>query len=179
MILALNDADAIDLALLVLRVTIGAVMFAHGYNHVWGPGTITGTAAWFESIGMKPPLVQAWMASITEMGAGVLLVLGLLTPLAAAGVIGVMAVAWVVAHRRNGFFIFKPGQGWEYVMVLLVVSAAIATVGPGRWSLDDALDLTDDLTGWTGLLVSLVGGLGGAAALLATCWRQPPPPPNA
>lgn len=167
----MNDADAIDLALLLLRVAVGGVMFAHGYNHVWGPGTITGTAGWFESIGMRRPLLQAWLASITEMGAGALLVLGFLTPLAAAGVVGVMAVAWVVAHRNNGFFIFKPGQGWEYVMVLLVVSCVIGTLGAGSWSLDGAFDLADDLGGWTGLLVSAVAGVGGAAALLATSWR--------
>jgi putative oxidoreductase len=174
---ALTDADAIDLALLAVRVTVGAVMIAHGYNHIWGPGTITGTARWFESIGMRPPLVQAWMASITELGAGAMLVAGLLTPLAAAGVIGVMAVAWIVAHRTNGFFIFKPGQGWEYVMVLLVVAATIATLGPGTWSLDDVLGLTDDLTGWTGLAVSVVAGLGSAGVLLATCWHRPTPDP--
>jgi putative oxidoreductase len=172
-VFAVTDADAIDLALLALRVTVGAVMIAHGYNHIWGPGTITGTAQWFESIGMKPPLLQAWLASITELGAGAMLVVGLLTPLASAGVIGVMAVAWIVAHRTNGFFIFKPGQGWEYVMVLLLVAVAIATLGPGAWSLDEALDLTDDLTGWAGLFLSLAAGLGGATALLATCWREP------
>lgn len=170
----MHDADAVDLMLLVLRLTLGGVMIAHGYNHIWGPGTITGTAAWFESIGMRPPRAQAWLASVTELGAGALLVLGLLTPLAAAGVVGVMAVAWIVAHRGNGFFIFKPGQGWEYVMVLLVCAVAVATLGPGAWSLDDALDLTADLTGWTGLLISLIG-LVGAAALLAACWRPAPP----
>jgi putative oxidoreductase len=170
-ILAASDASAIDLALVLLRVAVGAVMIAHGYNHIWGPGTITGTAQWFESIGMRPSLVQAWLASVTELGAGVLLIAGLATPLAAAGVIGVMAVAWIVAHRGNGFFIFKPGQGWEYVMVLLVVSAAIAALGPGAWSLDNAFGLADDADGWTGLVVSLVAGLGGAAALLAACWR--------
>lgn len=167
----MSDVDAVNLALLVFRIAIGAVMVAHGYNHVWGGGKIAGTAAWFESMGMRPAKVHAWLASITELGAGALLVLGLLTPFAAAGVIGVMAVAWITAHRTNGFFIFRPGQGWEYVMVLLVCGVLLGAVGPGEWSLDDALELSDELSGVTGLLLAVVAGGGGAAALLAACWR--------
>ena len=64
-----------------------------------------------------------------------------------AGVVGVMFVAWAINHRGNGFFIFRPGEGWEYVMTLGIVGSAIGALGPGRWSLDEALDLTDDLTG--------------------------------
>lgn len=167
----MSDADAVDLALLVFRWGIGAVMLAHGINHIVGGGKIAGTARWFGSMGMRPPLVQAWLASLTEVGAGVLLVLGLLTPFGAAGVIGVMFVAWAINHRGNGFFIFRPGEGWEYVMTLGVCGLVLGAVGPGSWSLDDALDL--DLTGWTGLLVAVGAGVGGAALLLAACWRPP------
>ncbi len=171
----MNDADAIDLALLILRCGVGAVMLAHGINHIYGGGKIAGTAGWFGSMGMKPPLVQAWLASITEVAVGVLLIVGLLTPLAAAGVIGVMVVAFVINHRGNGFFIFRPGEGWEYVMTLALTGVAIGTVGPGSWSLDEAFDIRDDLTGTAGLLISVIAGVGGAALLLATCWRPPPP----
>ncbi len=85
-------------------------MLAHGINHVFGGGKIAGTARWFGSMGMRPPLVQAWLASLTEIGAGVLLVLGLLTPFGGAGVVGTMAVAWIVNHFKNGFFIFVPAR---------------------------------------------------------------------
>src|SRR5512134_47223 len=156
----MSDIDAANLALLVFRVAIGAVMIAHGYNHVWGGGKIACTSAFFESMGMRPAKVHAWLASLTELGAGALLVFGLLTPFAAAGVIGVMAVAWITAHRTNGFFIFRPGQGWEYVMVLLVCGVVLGAAGPGEWSLDDGLDLTGDLTGTTGLLLAAGGGVG-------------------
>jgi putative oxidoreductase len=159
-------------ALLVLRVAAGAMIFTHGYAHVWRGGKITGTAGWFGSMGMRPPLVQAWLASITEMGAGVLLVLGFLTPLAAAGLLGVMAVAFVIAHRSNGFFIYNPGQGWEYVAMLGAMAFSIGTLGAGEWSLDGALDLTA-FSGWKGAVTTVLGGLGGAALLLATCWRPP------
>jgi putative oxidoreductase len=171
----MNDADAIDLALLVLRCCAGVVMLAHGYNHIFGGGKIAGTARWFGSMGMRQPRAQAWLASLTELGAGALLILGLLTPLAAAGVVGVMTVAWAINHRGNGFFIFRPGEGWEYVMTLAVVGLAVGTVGPGRWSIDHAADLIEDLTGWSGLLITTLAGLGGAALLLAAFWRPSPP----
>ena len=161
----------INLALLILRVAAGAMIAAHGVAHVWkdGKSNIAGTAAWFGSMGMKPPLVQAWTASITELGAGALLVVGLLAPLAAAGLLGVMTVAFVIAHRKNGFFIYNPGQGWEYVAIIAAVAIAIGGLGAGRWSIDNALNYP--LHGWPGFFVTVVGGLGGASLTLVTCWR--------
>ena len=167
----MSDADAIDLALLILRCGVGAVMLAHGINHIIGGGRIPGVASWFESLGMRQPVLQAWLASLAEVGAGVVLVLGLLTPLGGAGVVGTMAVAWIINHRGNGFFIFRPGEGWEYVMMLLICGLTLGAVGPGGWSLDAALDLDADLVGWTGLLISGVAGGGGALLLLAVFWR--------
>jgi putative oxidoreductase len=171
----MSDQDAFDLALLIFRCVIGGVMLAHGVNHVVGKGSLTGkiagTAGWFKSMGMRQSVMQAWMASVTEVGAGTMLVLGLLTPLASAGVIGVMTVAWIIAHRGNGFFIFNPGQGWEYVMVLVASGIVLGVIGPGAWSLDDALDLSDDLTGTTGLMISAGAGIAGGLALLAAFWR--------
>ena len=169
----MSDADAVDLALLVLRATLGVVMLAHGVNHIIGGGKIAGTARWFESLGMRPGLLHAWLASVTEVGSGALLLLGLLTPLAAAGAVGVMVVAWITNHLHNGFFIFRPGEGWEYVMTLTLVAVVVATVGPGAWSLDEALDIRDELSGVTGLLIAVLAGGGGAAALLLACWRPP------
>src|SRR5918992_250132 len=113
-----DGSTALNLSLLVLRVVLGVVFLAHGINHVWRGGKIPGTARWFESLGMKPGVLHAWLASGTELVVGPLLFLGLLTPFAGAGVIGVMLVAWITNHRGNGFFIFRPGEGWEYVMTL-------------------------------------------------------------
>lgn len=171
----MSDADAIDLAFLVLRSAIGVVMVAHGANHIFGGGRIAGTARWFEGLGMTPGVVHAWLASLSEIGGGALLVLGLLTPLGGAAVVGTMLVAWITNHRGNGFFIFRPGEGWEYVMTLTLTGFALAVLGPGRWSLDHAIEVDDDLVGVTGLVVALVAGVGGAVALLATSWRPPPP----
>jgi putative oxidoreductase len=166
-----TDADAIDLALAMLRVGVGAVMLAHGIGHI--RPSIDGTSAWFGSMGMRPPKLHAWLASITEIAAGIALFLGLMTPFAAAGVVGVMFVAWAINHRGNGFFIFNPGEGWEYVMTLGIVGLAIGALGPGAWSLDEVFDLNDTFVGWTGLLIAAIGGIGGAVVLLATSWRPP------
>jgi putative oxidoreductase len=164
------ETDAVNLALLILRVVLGVVMLAHGLNHIFGGGKIEGTAGWFESLGMRPGKLHAWTASLTEIGAGALLLAGFLTPLAAAGAIGIMAVAFVTNHAPNGFFIFRPGEGYEYVLALLLVAVAVALLGPGEWSVDEAADLVD-LAGWSGLAIALGAGLGGAAALLIGFWR--------
>lgn len=170
----MSDLDATNLALLVFRAGIGAVMLAHGLNHIYGGGKIAGTGRWFESLGMRPGVLHAWLASLSEVAGGVSLILGLLTPLGASAVIGTMAVAWITNHRGNGFFIFRPGEGWEYVMTLTLAGFALAVLGPGEWSLDEALGWRDDLVGTTGLIIALVAGAGGAAALLAGFWRPAP-----
>lgn len=167
----MSDTDAIDLALLILRCSVGAVMLAHGINHI--RPDIDGTTSWFGSMGMKPARLHAWLASVAEIVGGLLLLVGLLTPFAAAAVVGVMFVAWAINHRGNGFFIFHPGEGWEYVMTLGAVGITIGAIGPGAWSLDEALDLNEYFVGWTGLLIATIGGLGGGAALLALFWRPP------
>lgn len=167
----MSETWAIDLGLLVLRVTLGGVMLAHGVNHIIGGGKIAGTARWFGSMGMKPPLLHAWLASIVEVAAGVLLIVGLLTPLAAAGAVGIMTVAFLINHRKNGFFIFRPGEGYEYVATLALLGIGIAVIGAGGWSLDRALGIDDDLDAGVGLALALVGGIGGGAALVAACWR--------
>jgi putative oxidoreductase len=170
----MSDADALNLALLVLRCAIGTVMLAHGINHIFRGGKIAGTGRWFESLGMKPGILHAWFASLAEVGGGALLVLGLLTPLGASAVVGTMLVAFMTNHRGNGYFIFRPGEGWEYVITLVLVGFATAILGAGEWSLDEALDLRDDLAGATGLVIVLIAGVGGAAGLLAGFWRPPP-----
>jgi putative oxidoreductase len=166
----MSDAAAVDLCLLVLRATVGVVMLAHGINHIVGGGKITGTAGWFESLGMRPGILHAWLASVTEVVAGVLLVGGLATSLAAGAALAVMLVAWITNHRGNGFFIFRPGEGWEYVMTLSLVCVAIGGLGAGEWSLDGALDL-DVFWGSSGLALAVLPGVLGAAGLLAIFWR--------
>lgn len=169
-------SDQLNVALLILRATIGITLMAHGLNKVFGGGKLAGTGRWFESMGVKPGWLHARLAAGTEIGSGVLLTLGLLTPFAAAGIVGVMVVAFAVDHWPHGFFIFRPGEGWEYVNVIAWVCIAIATIGPGEISLDEAIDFR--LDGWWGLAVGAGLGILGGVLLLATSWRRPKPKPT-
>lgn len=159
--------DQLDAALLVVRLAFGVGLAAHGYNKVFGGGGLAGTAGWFASIGMKWPAVQARLAASTEIGAGLLFAAGLVTPLAAAGMIGLMAVAFWAVHRTHGFLLIN--GGWEFVGSIAVVAWAVATIGPGRFSLDHAFDI--EWSGWAGALVAGLLGIGSGAAQLALCYR--------
>jgi putative oxidoreductase len=164
-----QTSDQLDLGLLMLRLCLGLFLAYHGYNKVFGGGGLKGTAGWFGSIGMKWPKWQARLAASTELGAGLMLAFGLLTPLAAAGMIGIMIVAIVVAHAKVGFFVFLPNQGWEYCATIAIGSLAVGTMGPGDWSIDNAVDIT--FSGWSGLIIAgIVGGVG-AALQLASSYR--------
>ena len=172
----------VDLASVLLRVALGITMLAHGYNHAFGGGKLPGTARWFESIGIRPGRVHALLATVTELGVAPLLFLGLLTPLAAAGVLGVMVVALIANHLKNGYFIFRPGEGYEYVLFITFTALALGALGGGHWSVDSVLVRHSIpgcrwLAGWRGLGVAAVLGGGGAGLLLATCWRPDRPDP--
>jgi putative oxidoreductase len=162
---------AFDLAVLVVRVVVGVTVFLHGANKVRSRQAAAGTAGWFASMGMRPGRLNAYLAASAEMTSGIAFALGLLTPLAAAGLVALMTVAAVVSHRGNGFFIFRPGEGWEYVMVLGVVAWSVGAMGPGRWSVDNAVGI--EWTGWTGAVIAAAVGLGAAALQLAVFYRPP------
>ncbi len=161
--------DQLNLGLLILRLVLGLFLAYHGYNKVFGKGGLSGTASWFASMGMKWPKWQARAAASTEIGAGVMLAVGLLTPLAAAGVIGVMVVAIYTSHLKVGFFVFLPNQGWEYCATIALGALAVGTMGPGEWSLDNAIDFS--MSGWSALVVTIALGVGGAVVQLATSYR--------
>ena len=169
----MNDADALNLVLAVARVWVGAVMFAHGWRHLSSVRSGPGIANWFESLGMRNGPLQAWNVTLTELGAGALLVAGLFTPLAYAAAASVGLVALVTNHWKNGFFIFNKGEGWEYVGTLAVLSIALGALGPGQWSLDDAFGLSFPFEPGTALLISAGVGILGTAAFLAVFWRPP------
>ena len=159
----------VSIAAAVLRLALGITMLAHGWNHAFGGGKLPGTARWFESIGIRPGRLHATLATLVELGSGMLLLAGLMTSLAAAGVIGTMLVALIANHLRNGFFIFRPGEGYEYVLFIVLTAIALSALGGGWLSLDHALGVR--LDGWGGLVVAVAAGGGGAVLLLATCWR--------
>lgn len=155
-----------EIALLGLRLVVGLAFAAHGAQKLFGAfggEGIGGTADSFERIGLRPGRLQAWAAGSTEFFGGVLIALGLVTPVAAAGLIAVMTAATLTVTWRNGFFVTS--NGYEYNVVLAATLFALAGIGAGDWSLDHAAGI--DLAGTTSALGALGAGiLGGTGVVL-------------
>ena len=165
--------NAFNLSMLILRVGLGVVFLAHGIKPARGREKTTHR---FAGLGFKQAPLQWLLSTATEIGAGVLLILGLLSSLAAAGVVGVMAVAFWTVHKPAGFFItafMKEGvdvEGWEYVFTLAFTATALAIAGPGDWSLDNQIGIDHQLDAWIGVFF-VVGAVALSALQLATFWR--------
>lgn len=146
---------------LAARALIGGLFIGHGSQKVFGwfggPGR-AGAEAMMESIDMRPGRLHVTAAGITEIGAGTMLAAGLGTPLAAAGLTGVMTTAIKKIHLASGPW--AANGGWEYNAVLIAAVIALAETGPGSLSLDEALGI--ELNGPVVALAAL--GLGVAAA---------------
>jgi putative oxidoreductase len=156
-----------DIPALLLRLSIGPMLVAHGANKVAGSGGLEGTTRWFDALGLKPAAVHARLAAGTEIGAGTLITLGAGFPVPPAAVIGLMATAAATDHKGKGFFVFK--GGWEYTGVVAGVSAALAALGPGRVSVDYLRGKHRHGLRWAVLAVAI--GVGNAALLLKTSYR--------
>jgi putative oxidoreductase len=143
-------------------------MVAHGIRH---GRSLDGTAGWFGGIGFLQPRLQAQASVAVEVAAGAAIVAGALTPVAASAMIGTMAVAARTVHVRNGFFITD--EGYEYVLTLATGAAALAALGPGRFSIDARSRRLRQLTGARVGAAAVTVGLLGAAVQLATFWRNP------
>jgi putative oxidoreductase len=161
--------NPIDCGLLVLRIVVGMTIIAHGVNHA---RTLEGTSRWFARVGFKSAPMQARMSVATELGAGALLIVGFLTPLAAAAITATMVVAAGSIHRFNGFFVFRKGEGWEYVNLMAWVAFFIAWTGGGAYSIDNAYNISFGDT-WN-LLIGIGGFVAGVGQLIIF-WRKPPP----
>jgi putative oxidoreductase len=168
-----SDPHYTDFALLLARLWLGGMIFAHGWRHLRAVRSGPGMARWFESLGVRPGSVHAWTVTLTELAAGVALVAGFLTPFAYGGLGAICLVAAITNHRSNGFFSNNPGEGWEYTTGLGVLAIAFGTLGPGQWSLDHAFGLSFPFDNGTALLITALLDLGGTAAFLAAFWRPP------
>ena len=151
--------------LLVLRLVLGLLLVGHGSQKLFGlfgGHGIAGTGGWFHSVGFRPGRTMALVAGTSEAGAGLLLALGLLTPIASAAVIGTLVVAASV-HLAAG--LWGQNGGYELSLLYIVGAAALAFTGPGSWSLDSAFGL-DGFAGTTwGVAAVVVGVLAGLAVV--------------
>src|SRR3954447_22614299 len=172
-----------NLGLLVLRVVVGLLFFGHGAQKLFGwfgGYGLAGTGGFFEQIGFPHGKRQAAIAGLSEGGGGLLLALGLLTPLAAAMITAVMVVAVSKVHFAKG--VWNTEGGYEYNLVLVAAAFAAAAIGAGDWSLDNVLNLDVAGAGWglAALGAGILAGLGAlAAAKLETSRHQAPSRPTA
>jgi putative oxidoreductase len=160
-----------NLGLLILRLVVGALFIGHGTQKLFGwfgGRGLAGTDGMLETLGFGPGRPLAVVNGLAEAGGGLVVALGLLTPLGAAAIIGVMVVAAIAAHGHNG--IWNQNGGVEFPVTNIAIAQALAFVGPGAWSLDAALGW--DLHGTEFGLAALA--LGGVAALLALATRRHP-----
>ncbi len=156
-----------DLGLLVLRVALGVVFIAHGLQKAfgwWGGSGLDGFKETLSQAGYHNANLLTYVAAGAQMASGVLLVLGLFTPIAAAVALAFLVnsvLATFSAQRADGgLFVF--GSAAEYLLVLTAVAAAIVLAGPGRYGFDGG-------RGWArrpfiGSFLALVLGIGGGVA---------------
>ena len=131
-----------DLGLLLLRVGFGALLIAHGLQKAfgwWGGRNLGGFQDSLTDLGYRNADILTYLAAGTEIGAGVLLVLGLFTPLAAAAALAYLInalLAGIATQEDPGYFPFFLPDGHEFELTLIVVAAAIILIGPGRYGFD-------------------------------------------
>jgi putative oxidoreductase len=146
--------------LLLLRVVVGATMFSHGAQKLFGwfgGAGPRGTAGFFGQLGYRAPVVMAIFAGLAE-SSGILFALGFLTPLASLAIAVVMLNAIITVHWPK---FFNANGGLEFPLALLTTAVSVAAIGPGRFSIDRAIGWDDNISGlWWG-----VGVLGAALVI--------------
>jgi putative oxidoreductase len=149
-----------DLGLLLLRFAVGGVFFAHGVQHVfglWGGVGMPGLRNALTAFGFRNVNVLAWVTALTELVGGAAVVLGLFTPLAAAGLLALMINA-VLLKAVNGFFIAGPpgAASVELEVVLGLGAAALVLTGAGRIALENGRTWNRRPAPW-GVLFLIIG----------------------
>lgn len=153
-----------DAGLLLLRVSLGLLMIGHGTQKLFGwfgGFGIAGYTDYFTSRGYPAGKLFAYVAGLTMVGAGTLLTLGLLTPLAAAAMVGTMLNVAVAGHERT---LWNLHHGYEFPLMLGIIGATLGFTGSGAIALDAVLGLPSGGPGWGAAAVA-VGLVTGAATL--------------
>ena len=154
-----------EVGLLLIHVLVGALVAGHGAQKLFrafgGPG-IEGFGGFLTSLGLRPAHPLALAAGASEFAGGVLLALGLATPLAALLIVSVMVVAARTAHAGKGLWVSQ--GGWELPLINGAVAVGLAFNGAGAWSLDAVIGW--DVAGLVWGIGALVLGVLGAVAVL-------------
>ena len=126
----MNDRR-IDLAALLLRLSLGVMYIAHAWLKI-SVFTVAGTVKFFESIGLPGPL--AYLTIAAELIGGVLLIAGYRTRVVASALVPILLGAtW--AHAGNGWLFTAQNGGWEYPAFLVAATVVAALLGDGRYAL--------------------------------------------
>ena len=160
-----------DLALLILRLSVGGLLLGHGAQKLFGSFGgygMQGTAGWLESLGLRPGKRWAMLAGGSEFGGGALTTLGLAGPLGPIGVIAAMGTATTKVHW--GKPIWAAEGGAELPVTNIAVASALAVAGPGKYSLDRALGIRVPPAL---ALLALVGAVAGVALASSQPALQP------
>ena len=168
----------VDLALLILRAVVGLLFVGHGAQKLFGwfgGGGLHGTAEFMGSLGFHPTRFWALIVGLAEFFGGAFLALGLLTPIAAAAIIGVMLTAILRVHWPNG--LWNTNNGFEYPLVLLVIALVLGLMHPGRYALDSVLNLALPMPQTFAIAVA-VAVIGALVALIISGRRMVQPQPQ-
>ncbi|WP_018762874.1 MULTISPECIES: DoxX family protein [Micrococcaceae] len=132
----MNQSRLTTVALAVLRVILGFLFAAHGWQK-FNEWTIAGTQASFAKMGVPAADVMAPAVAVLELAGGAALILGVLTRVVAALLVLDMLGALFLVHAPAG--VFAANGGYELVLLLAAAAFALALAGPGRLSIDRAL----------------------------------------
>ena len=134
-----------DSATAILRFVLGVIFFAHGAQKMlgwFGGYGLSGTMGFFTGV-MHIPVLFAFLAITAEFFGGLGLILGFLTRIAALGIFSNMVVAIAMVHYRFGFFMnwtgAQKGEGFEYHLLVLAITAFLMIRGAGAVSIDRVL----------------------------------------
>jgi len=128
-----NTSTRQDVALLLGRVALGAVLIAHGWQKLFSYG-ISGAAESFEKMGVPLPTLSASFAGTVELLGGILLIIGLIVPLVGVLVAIDMLGALIFVHAPNGMF--ATDGGYELVLLIGALGLMFAGLGAGRFAVD-------------------------------------------
>ncbi len=126
---------------LLLRLLLGGLFMAHGAQKlgIIDSGGVAGVAAYFKSLGIAPPLLWAWVVTLTEFFGGIAIFFGLLTRAACVLIVIDMAVAIVKVNWAFGFDVGK--GGFELALCFAVMGVVLLMLGPGPFAVDRALGI--------------------------------------
>lgn len=150
-----------SIGVLIVRLVVGGLLAGHGAQKLFGAfggGGLRGTGQWMESLRLRPGDLWARIAGGSELGGGVLTMLGFLNPVGPVAAMGAMAMAWAKVHLGKPVWVTTGGA--ELPLTNIAVLSALTLAGPGRLSVDGLLGIR--LPRWIGATA--------LAAMFATLW---------